>query len=373
MVDLVLDARKLPDFGIGSYVAALLQHVPQMVPSWSLAVLVTPKGRTLLPPLPKKVQVVVVDAPGYSAKEQLALPAKLASLRPRLVHIPHYVVPWFHPWRLVVTVHDLIHLLFPEFLPSPWGFAYATLMMRRALRAAQMVIAVSEATAKDLKALFGADGRKIAVIPNGVDADLFAPAQEQEERGIRAKLGLERPYFLFVGNDKPHKNLETVLKAYQLFVRKTGLQAPNLVLVGGTNPQGPLAEKASLLGLTHKVVILGYLPRNQLLAVYRGALSLVYPSLYEGFGLPVLEAAALGVPAMTSSIPAVREALEDAVLQVNPKDIVEQVQALRRLAFEAETRKRLGEKARARALGFRWEKTVEQTVRVYRQILGEAS
>lgn len=373
MVDLVLDARKLPDFGIGSYLAALLQHLPKFIPSWSLAVLVTPKGKALLPPLPGGVRLVAVDAPGYSLKEQAVLPATLASLQPRLVHIPHYVVPWFHPWRLVVTVHDLIHLLFPEFLPSPWGFAYATLMMRRALRRAQGVIAVSQATARDLKVLFGAEERKIAVIPNGVEAELFSPAKEQEERSIRIKLGLEGPYFLFVGNHKPHKNLETLLKAYQLFLRKAGPGAPNLVLVGGTSLQGPLAEKARFLGLSQKVVILGYLPREVLLAVYRGALALVFPSLYEGFGLPVLEAAALGVPAMASCIPAVREVLGDAVVQVNPKDIVEQAQALERLAFEAETRKRLGEKARARTLDFRWERAVEQTVRVYRHVLGEAS
>jgi len=371
MVDLVLDARKLPDFGIGSYVAALCRHVPGLLPTWQIRLLVTKQGQELLPSLPAHVQALVVEAKGYSLREQLLLPILLLRLRPRLVHVPHYVIPWAFSGKLVVTIHDVIHVLFPEFLPSPLGFAYANHMIRTALARAHKVIAVSQATAADLQALFGAKKSKVEVIANGVEADFFFPRQEEEEQKLRQELGLFHPYLLYVGNHKPHKNVEGLLKAYQLFVHKAGPSAPPLVLAGGIQPQGPLSAQVQALGLASQVRILGYLPREVLRAVYRGALAFVYPSLYEGFGLPVLEAAACGVPVMASDIPAVREVLGDAVVRVHPKDLVEQARALQRLVEQESLRKNLAAEGQRRAQAFRWEKTAEATVRVYQQVLGE--
>lgn len=371
MVTVALDARKLPDFGIGSYVAALVRHVPSMAPEWSWAVLVTSEGREMLPPLPTNVRVLHVEAKGYSLREQVVLPWKLWALRPRLVHIPHYVIPLAFPGKMVVTVHDIIHVLFPEFLPKPVGYTYATFMIRAALTRARRVIAVSQTTARDLATLFGADAHKVEVILNGVEAEFLAEPDGGEDQARRQQLGLLSPYFLFVGNHKPHKNVEGVLKAYQLFVNEGGEEVPHLVLVGGFNPTGPLASRVQAMGLASKVRFLGFLPRHQLRAVYRGALAFLCPSLYEGFGLPVLEAAACGLPIMASDIPVVKEVLADAVLKVNPRDVVEQAQAMRRLWQTPETRKQLASAAKSRAYHFRWEQTAQKTVAVYRRVLGE--
>lgn len=373
MVTVALDARKLPDFGIGSYVAALLRHLPEMAPEWRWAVLVTGEGRKLLPALPANVRLIPAEAKGYSLREQLLLPWVLTALRPRLVHIPHYVIPWAYMGRLVVTVHDIIHVLFPQFLPRPAGYSYATFMIRTAVSRAKRVIAVSETTARDLATLFGADADKVEVVPNGVEAEFFAEEEGGEDEAWRNELGLARPYFLFVGNHKPHKNVEAVLKAYQLLVNEARGEAPDLALAGGCSPQGPLAARAAAMGLGERVRFLGFLPRPALRAVYRGALAFVCPSLYEGFGLPVLEAAACGVPIMASDIPVVREVLGEAVLKVNPRDVVEQAQAMHRLLEDGDLRKRLATAARARAEAFRWEKTARETLGVYRRVLGEVA
>lgn len=370
MVTVALDARKLPDFGIGSYVAALLRHAPSLAPQWTWAVLVTAEGREMLPPLPANVRVLHAEAKGYSLREQLLLPWKLFALRPRLVHVPHYVIPLAYPGRMVVTIHDIIHVLFPEFLPKPAGYAYATFMIRAALARARRVIAVSHTTARDLQTLLGADARRVEVIPNGVEAEFLAE-QDGSEDEARRHLGLSGPYFLFVGNHKPHKNVEAVLKAYQLFANEGGEEVPQLALAGGFTPHGPLASRVQAMGLASKVRFLGFLPRHQLRAVYRGALAFLCPSLYEGFGLPVLEAAACGLPIMASDIPAVKEVLADAVLKVNPRDVVEQAQAMRRLWQEPETRRKLASVARSRACRFRWEQTARKTVALYRRVLGE--
>lgn len=371
MVTVALDARKLPDFGIGSYIAALLHHLPSMAPDWTWAVVVTAEGREMLPALPANVRVVHAEAKGYSVKEQLLLPRRLSALRPRLVHIPHYVIPLGYWGKIVVTIHDIIHVLFPEFLPKPAGYTYATFMIRAAVARAQRVIAVSQTTARDLATLFGANAHKVEVIPNGVEAEFFDEHDGSEDAACRERLGLSSPYFLFVGNHKPHKNVEAVLKAYQLFVNESGEAAPHLALAGGFTPGGPLASRVEAMGLTSKVRFLGFLPRHELRAVYRGALALLYPSLYEGFGLPVLEAAACGLPIMASDIPAVKEVLADAVLKVNPRDVVEQAQAIRRLWQEPETRKKLATAAKSRASRFRWEQTARETLAVYRRVLGE--
>ncbi|MFN3413120.1 MAG: glycosyltransferase family 4 protein [Thermoanaerobaculum sp.] len=371
MVTVALDARKLPDFGIGSYVAALLRHLPAMAPEWSWGVLVTAEGREMLPALPPNVRVWHVEAKGYTVREQLLLPWRLSALRPHLVHIPHYVIPLGYVGRMVVTIHDIIHVLFPEFLPKPAGYAYATFMIRAAVARARRVIAVSHTTAQDLATLLGANAHKLEVIPNGVEAEFFAEHDGDEDEAHRRRLGLSKPYFLFVGNHKPHKNVEAVLKAYQLFVNEAGDEAPHLALAGGFTPTGPLAPRVEAMGLASKVRFLGFLPRHELRAVYRGALAFLCPSLYEGFGLPVLEAAACGLPIMASDIPAVREVLADAVLKVNPKDVVEQAQAMHRLWQEPETRKKLALAAQSRALRFRWEQTARETLGVYRRVLGE--
>lgn len=371
MVTVALDARKLPDFGIGSYVAALLRHLPEMAPAWTWGVLVTAQSRELLPSFPGNVRVVLTEAKGYSLREQVVLPVKLLALRPRLVHIPHYVIPWAYPGKMVVTVHDIIHVLFPQFLPKPAGYAYATFMIRAAVARARRIIAVSETTARDLTSLFGAHPGRIAVIPNGVEAEIFAPANGQDA-AVREKLGLSHPYFLFVGNHKPHKNAEAVLKAYQLLANEVGDEVPDLALAGGFAADGPLASRVNAMGLGTKVRFLGYLPRPQLRAVYRGALAFLCPSLYEGFGLPVLEAAACGVPIVASDIPAVREVLGEAVLKVNPKDVVEQAQAMRRLLEEPETRRKLAEGAKTKARSYSWERTAQETLGVYRLLLGDS-
>ncbi len=373
MVTVALDARKLPDFGIGSYVAALLHHLPFMTPAWTWAVLVTAEGREMLPPLPANVRVLHVEAKGYSVREQLLLPWRLWALRPRLVHIPHYVIPLGFPGKMVVTIHDIIHVLFPQFLPKPAGYTYATFMIRAAVTRARRVIAVSQTTAQDLATLFGAEAHKVEVIPNGVEGEFFAEAQGAEDDARRQRLGLSRPYFLFVGNHKPHKNVEAVLKAYQLFTNEAAGEVPQLALAGGFTANGPLAARVEAMGLTNQVRFLGFLPRQELRAVYRGALAFLYPSLYEGFGLPVLEAAACGLPIMASDIPAVREVLADAVWKVNPRDVVEQAHAMRRLWHEPETRRKLASAAKRRASRFRWEQTARETIAVYRQVLREGT
>lgn len=367
-----IDARKLADYGIGSYLQGLLGEYARIDPPGGMIVLIDSENRDLLPDLPESWRLVEVDAPGYSIWEQAAVLAAALRAGVGVLHVPHYVLPWLLPRRMVVTIHDIIHVLFPEFLPSSLGFAFARISIRAAVRRARRVIAVSRTTADDLRRLFGATEDRLRVIPSGVHAEFLAPGDPLEDERLRQRLGVSPPYLLHVGNHKPHKNAEGLLKAYQLLAHDRRGPAPPLYMVGGFLPDGELARRASAMGLTAQVHCLGHVERAELAALFRGATAFVYPTLYEGFGLPVLEAMACGVPVVAGDIPAVREVAGDAVLRVNPRDIVELTGAVRRLLTQADLCQELCARGRARASEFQWRKAAEATLAVYRSVREES-
>jgi len=372
MRQLGIDARKLADFGIGSYLHGLLVEFSRLGEPAGTVVFVAPESRQLLPELPRDWRVIEIDAGGYTVKEQVALPLAAQRAGVKVLHVPHYVVPFLYPGRLVVTVHDIIHVLFPEFLPHPWAFAYARMFIRAAVRRARRVITVSRTTSQDLQRLFGADPHRLQVIPHGVDEVFLEPADPIRDEQVLRRLKVTPPYLLHIGNHKPHKNAEGLLKAYQILVHDGRGETPPLVLVGGFSPDGLLARRAAAMGLGGRVRCLGYVERRELAALFRGAALFLYPTLYEGFGLPVLEAMACGVPVVAGDIPAVREVAGDAVERVNPRDVVELASAVRRLLDQGEHRRELAERGRARAREFSWQRAADATLSVYRAVAAEA-
>ena len=368
MLRLGIDARKLADYGIGSYLQGLLGELAHLDGAGDVVLLVASESRHLLPELPEHWRLVEVEAPGYSFREQASVLVAALRARVGLLHVPHYVLPWLFPRPMVVTVHDIIHVLFPEFLPSSLGFAYARLSIRTAVRRARRVVTGSRTTAEDLKRLFGASEARLRVIPHGVHAEFLEAGDPGADTAVRARLGIEGPYLLHVGNHKPHKNAEGLLKAYQLLLHDGHGPAPPLLMVGGFPPDGELARRVRAMGLGGAVRCLGHMERRELAAVFRGATLFVYPTLYEGFGLPVVEAMACGVPVVAGDVPAVREVAGDAAVRVNPRDVVELVAAVRHLLEQPEQQEQLRVRGRARAGEFSWRRAAEATLDVYRTV-----
>jgi glycosyltransferase involved in cell wall biosynthesis len=367
-----IDARKLADYGIGSYLQGLLGEFARIDPPGGMVVFVGRENRNLLPELPESWRLVEVDAAGYSVREQGALLVAAMRAGVDVLHVPHYVLPWLLPRRMVVTVHDIIHVLFPEFLPSSLGFAYARLSIRAAVRRARRVVAVSRTTADDLKRLFGASEERIRVIPHGVHEEFLAPGDPERDEALRQDLDVRAPYLLHVGNHKPHKNAEGLLKVYQLLTHDGHGSLPQLLMVGGFPAGGELARRAEGMGLAGRVRCLGHVERTQLAALFRGASVFIYPTLYEGFGLPVLEAMACGVPVVAGDIAAVREVAGDAVLRVNPRDVVELAGTVRRVLAHGELRGELRQRGLARAQAFPWRRAAEATLAVYGSVREES-
>lgn len=352
-----IDARKLADFGIGTYIEGLVRGFAALEREKRF-VLLAPRGhRQFLPSLPPNFEWVDEDSAGYSLREQIALSRQLDRIRPDLFHSPHYVLPARTPGRVIVTIHDLIHLVHPEFLPHPLALPYAKWMLGRAVRRASRLLTVSEATACDLRARLPVRDGQITVAWNGVDDRFRAPIADSAVRSDLAAAGLEPGYFLFVGNPKPHKNLDRLLAAHA----RLEDSAPPLVVVGERTPPGSTGDA--------RVRRLGRIDSGKLPSLYRGALALVFPSLYEGFGLPVAEAMAAGTPVIASTTPAIAEIAGDAAELVDALDVEALAAAMRRLAADADRRKALAEAGRRRSERFRWEETARRTLEVYDEVL----
>jgi glycosyltransferase involved in cell wall biosynthesis len=370
-IRLALDARKLTDYGIGTYLSHLLAGLAARS-EVELSVVIRPGHEERVTTLAPRARVLTVSARGYGLAEQLRVPAALWRERPDLVHVPHYVVPTAVPGPVVVTVHDVIQLFYPPRARPRLATLYLRVVLRSALRRARRVITVSRNSRRDLINLFGAVPERLVVVPNGVDQDLGARPPGELLDAVKEEYGLKAPLALVVANDKPHKNLDLTLRAYHLARRVHGLPG-QLVLVGGVGNDHELAHRVRRLGISDSVRCVGRIPQQHLHALYHMSAVLVHAALYEGFGLPILEAMRAGLPVVTSNVGAMREIGEGAARLVNPLDVNEVAAALQRVLVDDPLRRRMVEAGRRRADTLSWDRTVDGTVDTYRQALGEGA
>jgi len=267
--------------------------------------------------------------------------------------------------KKVITVHDIMPYRFREFYDSVTYFRYR-LLLSKTLKTADAIIAVSCNTKLDIMRYFKIPEEKIKVIYNGVD-DNYKPLSKKEVERIRQKYNLTFPYILYVGGLGPNKNIIRLIKAYYK-LKKQNFDH-KLVLVGAKRWQyNKISKLLKILDLQKDVIFLGYLPREDLPALYNAADLFVYPSLYEGFGLPPLEAMACGTPVITSNTSSLPEVVGDAGIMVDPYD----VDGLAKAMYEVLTNDGLKEELRKRGLKraklFSWRKTAEETLKIYEEV-----
>ena len=364
------DARKLTDYGIGTYVSHLVHGLARR-DDLELTLLVRSGHEERMRALAPGARLVTVSARGYSLAEQVRVPAALWRERVDLVHFPHYAVPLLLPLPTVVTVHDVIQLFYPPRERRQLALAYLRITMRAALRRSRRVITGSRASRRDLLALFGAEPDRLVVVPNGVDERLAVRPPAEEIDAVRSVHQLRPPLLLVVANDKPHKNLDLALRAFHLARRRLRLPG-QLVFVGGPGPDHPLNRRAEQLGLEDRVRCLGRVPFDHLHCLYHLSAVLLHVALYEGFGLPVLEAMRAGLPVITSNVGSMREVGEGCARLVNPLDVEEIAAALGKVLVDDPLRRRMIEAGRRRAESLTWARAVEGTVAVYQQVAGAA-
>lgn len=364
---IVLDLRIFgPQFGgLGRYNQKLLEQLCILDNQNHYIVLLKENLPELK--LPKNFEIKIVPYHWYSLQEQLYLPGILRKLKPDLVHFPHFNVPIFYTGKFIVTIHDLIMTKFPSSKTSTLNrflfifkrLAYH-LTIYLSIKRAVKIIAVSKFTAEDIKKYFHLNNQaaaKIEVIYEGLSLT---------DKYIADKIVLPKNFLLYVGNAYPHKNLEFLIKAFATWQKEH--QDFYLILVGNKNYFYQRLEQYvtdNFFDLKEKIIFTGFVPDEQLSTYYQQAQAYVFPSLYEGFGLPPLEAQVYNLPVLSSSSSCLPEILEDSVLYFDPNDVLDFQNKLNQILLDQNLRQKLQHNGQEQVHKYTWEKMVKAIIKLY--------
>lgn len=374
MARFALDCRTVtaPKTGDRTYALNLIRALAQ-VPEEHEYLLYTaePTSLTAIEPRvegPRFQPLVLPARPGWSWTP-VAFPRDLRRRATDLAHV-QYIIPPVAPCPIVTTIHDVAFRRYPELFPLKHR-VLLNLLIPLAARHAAAVITGSEATKRDLIEFYELPPEKITVTPYAVDPSYRPMPRAAARAAVQKRLGLPVPYILSVGVLQPRKNLPRLVRAYNRIAR---LFPHRLVIVGkqGWAPaelQAAVAESP----VGREPIFAGYVADADLPVLYAAADLFAYPSLYEGFGLPPLEAMACGTAVLTSNVSSLPEVVGEAGVQVDPWDEDALTEALRGLLQDAARRDRLAALGVERARGFNWERTARQTVEVYCRVLGSSS
>jgi glycosyltransferase involved in cell wall biosynthesis len=307
-----------------------------------------------------------IFTPSHHRMEQIVLPAELSVLGLDVLHSPDFIPPFRRRCRSVITIHDLVFMMYPHFLTKDAARYYG--QIDQAVKRTDAIIAVSQATKMDVMRLLGVPEGKITVIYEAA-SPIFRPMRSPElVQRVRGRFGIRGDYILFVSTIEPRKNVSALLKAFRQVLDNYRPDV-KLVLAGekGWLYDDVLAQVRDLK-LLDDVLFLGRVSTEELLWLYNGAQVLVAPSIYEGFGLTPLEAMACGTPVVVSNVSSFPEIVSDAGLQVDPNNIDELAVAIWRTLSDAELRACLVEKGLKRAALFSWDKAARETLTLYRSL-----
>jgi glycosyltransferase involved in cell wall biosynthesis len=363
-----IDARKLHDFGIGTYIRNLLRQLARIDHETEYVLLCGEADLGVAAQLGPNFRSVLEPSPNYSIREQIHVPWVLRRERPDLYHAPHYVLPAAINCHSVVTIHDCIHLMFPQYLPNRMAYAYARAQMWTAAHRSDCILTVSDASKRDILHLFNIPPEKIVVVYNAIDAHFSLTPPPDAVARVRERYQLDHRFVLYVGNIKPHKNLVRLIEAFSE-LRARELEDVKLLIIGDEISKLPALRHAVHRHKLHKHVrFLGYVPDDQLAVLYRLAAVFVFPSLYEGFGLPPLEAMASGTPVVVSNVSSLPEVVGDAAVLVDPHDTDSIVEGLHCVLTNPARAEDMRRKGLERSREFSWERSVARTLEVYKRI-----
>ena len=367
-----IDATPLPaqPFGAGKYIIELIRHLPLQTSAHRFVVFATPAGRRQIGELPTQ-NLEWVAAPDLASPlrlvwEQIRLPALARRHGLDLLHSLHYTSPYALSCPSVVTFHDMTFFLFPELHTRPKRLLFPRLIRLSARRAAAL-IANSASTPRDAMRILGLPSDRIHVTPLGV-SQAFRPIRDpQVLADYRSRFSLPDAFILFVGLIEPRKNLPLLLKTHARLVERPGF--PSLVLAGKKGWGSRQVEQLiKALHLRDKVHFAGYFSDDELPIVYNLAQALVYPSTYEGFGFPPMEAMACGTPVIATDVAALAENIGPAGLLIPPLDEQALTDALQTLLNNPALQMRLSQAGIKRAAEFSWERTARLTLQIYESL-----
>lgn len=298
--------------------------------------------------------------------EQIILPWRLLRLKVDIFHSPIFILPLVCPIKSIITVHDISFKIYPEFISWPKRLYY-NFFVRHSLNKAGKIIAISKNTKVDLIRLFGIPEKKIEAVYYGRDISYRPLDRNLAKDKVSETFGINDEFILYVGRIEPRKNLSRLIEAFHRIKREDNIKH-KLVIAGHYDWQYKnIFNLAQQLGLKDKIIFLGYVKSNELIYLYNASDLFIYPSLYEGFGLPVLEAMACGVAVITSNDSSLREITSGGAFLVNPYNIQELREAIRRLLRDTFLRNNLAQRGLERIKEFSWQSNALKTKDLYEE------
>ena len=364
-----IDVRHLKDFGFGTYIRNLVTALTKVATAYQFTLIVREAHKSEFAVLGQNFKLVVYDKPDGTALENILFPLFLRGLNADLVHIPLNSVPLFMPKPYVVTIHDMSSLLFAD--RDSLRENIRSFFFRRGLIRADKVIAVSGSTRRDVCNLLSIPANRVRRIYNAIDPVFHNTAVDAEKtKAVMERYQIDYPYLLYAGTIRPQKNVARLVEAFAVLRAELDKHRVyknlRLIIIGDELNKYPAVRRAVIQTRMDKVVrFMGFLPVDTLRAFYSAAEAFVFPSLYEGFGLPPLEAMACGTPVIASGVSSLPEVLGDAAMIVNPENVFDIAHGIRDVLLNPELRRELVQKGYQRLKVFSWESTAQQVLKVY--------
>ncbi len=360
---ILIDGRMISNTGIGRWLQNVVDHLTKINSDHKITVLVNRDSEDVRR-FQAQTSQLQFSAPIYSIREQIVLPLLLGNEHPDIVHFPNFNVPLVERTPLVLTLCDLIYYIYRQACPSWIGHQYARFMIRAAASKARRIITLSEHSKRDLIRHLGCPPEKIAVVYPAIDSEVFRPQGPALVEAVKGKFGIQRPYLFYTGNHEPRKNLERLVHAFRRIANRKNFQ---LVLGGRIGRRQEFYTSFADLVASGDVILCGEIPESDLPALYAAAELFVFPSEYEGFGLPPLEAMATGVPVACSGATSLPEVVGDAAVLFDPGSTAEMAAAINRVLGSQQLACELREKGFERVRQFSWSSAAQQIMGIYEQ------
>jgi glycosyltransferase involved in cell wall biosynthesis len=376
-VKIAIDIRRMTEFGVGTYIRNVVRTLGRLDRETTYFLIGSPAKVKEIGPLPPNFQTIPLADPERSWKSFREFRTIVKRLECDLVHIPNlFSIPRGLPCPYVMTVHDMLeHLSRVRQQTGFWGSLHFQLT-KRVLRGAARIFAVSNFTKLEVEKLFGIPAGRIEVVYNAIDERfLRGHASAADRELIAERYQVTYPFLLYAGRISPHKNVVRMIEAFSAL--KTELEKDQafpdlkLIIIGDDVSGNPdLRRTVIRSGVQNDVRFLGFVPIEVLRIFYDAAKIFVFPSLYEGFGLPPLEAMAHGTPVVTSNVSSLPEVVGNAAVLVHPENVFEIMRALHRVLLDQTLREKMKERSYRQVTKFSWEKSVRRIMEVYRGVAG---
>jgi glycosyltransferase involved in cell wall biosynthesis len=378
-VKVAIDIRRMTEFGVGTYTRNIIRALGRLDHESTYFLIGSPGKVEEIGPLPANFKTVPLLELDNTLKGSVEWRTILRRLKCDVAHIPHlFWLPRALPCPYVMTVHDVLeHMYRAHDRSQPRRILHFT-MTRRAMRNAARIFAVSRFTKTEIEKLFGIPGPRIEVIYNAIDERFLSGHATDVDRQLLAERFLVNyPFLLYAGRISPHKNLVRIIEAFSALKAELDKEDKyrdlKLVIIGDELSKHPDLRRTVIRGgVQNDVRFLGFVPIEVLRIFYDAAKIFVFPSLYEGFGLPPLEAMAHGTPVVTSNTSSLPEVVGNAAVLVNPENVFEIMRALHRVLLDQTLRDKLKQRSYEQAKKFSWEGSARQILKVYREVAAKS-